>query len=116
MDGASTGAVRPYETQCRWFDGSSVRVQRPQNQNGIIGHVTYQGTAPIFATTKLSDMERFAKLSGIDPATGLAYDADAAMIYRRLKVYKFKTRMPKSASRVQYCPSCFAELVFAQAR
>ena len=109
-------AVLPYETQCRWFDGSSLRVQRPQNQNGVTGHVTYQGTAPIFVTTKLADMERFEKLSAIDAATGLAHDADASMIYRRLKVYKFHKRIPKAAARLKYCPSCFAQLVLSQAQ
>ena len=109
-------AVLPYETQCRWFDGSSLRVQRPQNQNGVAGHVTYQGTAPIFATTKLGDMARFEQLSQIDAETGLARDADASMIYRRLKVYKFYRRIPKSSSRVEYCPACFAQLLLSQAR
>ncbi len=109
-------AVLPFETQCRWFDGSTVRVQRPQNQNGVTGHVTYQGTAPIFATTKLVDMERFAKLSEIDAETGLAKDADASMIYRRLKVYKFHTRIPKASGKVKYCPACFAQLVLSQSR
>ena len=108
--------VLPFETQCRWFDGSVVRIQRPQNQNGVVGHVTYQGTAPIFATTKLADIARFEKLSEIDPATGLAKDADASMIYRRLKVYKFLTRIPKAAGKIKYCPACFAKLVLSQAQ
>ena len=98
------------------INGSSLRVQRPQNQSGVTGHVTYQGTAPIFATTKLADMDRFEKLSMIDAETGLARDADASMIYRRLKVYKFRTRIPKASSRVKYCPACFAQLVLSQAR
>lgn len=108
--------VLPFETQCRWFDGSAVRVQRPQNQNGVTGHVVYQGTAPIFATTKLADMERFEALSEIDPGTGLAKDADAAMLHRRLKVYKFHTRIPKAAGKIKYCPRCFAQLILSQAR
>ena len=111
-----TRTVLPYETQCRWFDGSSLRVQRPQNQNGVTGHVTYEGTAPIFATTKLGDMDRFAKLSEIDAATGVAKDADAAMIYRRLRVYRFTNRIPKADTRITYCPACFAQLIFSQAR
>ena len=106
--------VLPFETQCRWFDGSAVRVQRPQNQQGATGHVTYQGTAPIFVTTKLADMERFKKLSAIDPATGLALDADASMIYRRLKVYEFRKRITKAPGKIKYCPTCFAKLVLSQ--
>ena len=61
-------------------------------------------------------MRRFEKLSHIDAATGVAHDADAAMIFRRLKVYDFHTRMPKSSGRVTYCPACFAQLVLSQAR
>ena len=108
--------VLPFETQCRWFGGNTVRVQRSQNQTGVTGHVTYQGTAPIFVTTKLADMERFAKLSEIDPATGLAKDADAAMVFRRLKVYKFHTRISKATMKVKYCPACFSQLVLGQSR
>ena len=58
----------------------------------------------------------FEKLSMIDAETGLACDADAPMIYRRLKVYKFRTRIPKASSRVKYCPACFAQLVLSQAQ
>lgn len=110
-----TKAVLPFETQCRWFDGSPVRVQRPQNQNGVVGHVVYEGSAPIFATTKLADMERFADLAKVDPKTGHPQDADASMIYRRLKVYKFLVRVPKPSGKVTYCPACFARMVMAQA-
>ena len=82
-------AISPFETQRRWHDGSPVRVQRPQNQTGVAGHVVHEGSAPIFATTKLADMDRLAKLSEVDPGTGPPQDAEASMIYRRLKVYKF---------------------------
>ena len=108
-------AVLPFETQCRWFDGSPVRVQRPQNQNGVMGHVVYQGTAPIFMTTKLVDIQRLAKLSEVDTRTGLPKDTDASMVYRRLKVYEFHTRIDKpTGKRVKYCPACFAKLVLGQ--
>jgi hypothetical protein len=107
-------AVLPFETQCRWYDGSQVRVQRPQNQNGVTGHVVYKGTAPIFATTKLADMARLEKLSVVDPTTGLPQDAGASMIHRRLKVYKFNTRIAKPASKMIYCPACFAQLLLRQ--
>ena len=75
----------------------------------------YEGSAPIFATTKLADMERLAELSTVDPKTGHPQDADASMIYRRLKVYKFLVRVPKPSAKVKYCPACFAQMVMAQA-
>ena len=110
-----TKAILPFETQCRWFDGSPVRVQRPQNQNGVVGHVVYEGTAPIFATTKLADMDRLASLSKVDPVSGLPQDSDASMIYRRLKVHKFHVRLAKpSGKKIKYCPACFAQMVLAQ--
>ena len=76
----------------------------------------YQGTAPIFATTKLADMARLEKLSEIDRATGLPQDADASMIYRRLKVYKFNTRIAKPVSKIAYCPACFFAARFEPVR
>ena len=93
-----------------------MRVQRPQNHNGATGHVVYQGTAPIFVTTKLADMERLEKLSQVDATTGLAKDGDASMIYRRLKIYKFHTRIPKTPDTVKYCPACFSKLVLSQSQ
>ena len=108
-------SVLPFETQCRWYDGSLVCVQRPQNQTGVMGHVVYQGTAPIFATTKLADMNRLASLSEIDPVTGLAIDADASMLYRRLKVYKFHALLAKPTGQMKYCAACFAQLILSQA-
>ncbi len=48
--------VLPYATQCRWYDGSVVKVSQPQNRPWTVGHLTYKGGAPIFATTKLDDV------------------------------------------------------------
>ena len=108
-------AILPFETQCRWFDGSPVRVQRPQNQNGVTGHVVYQGTAPIFVTTKLCDIEHLAKLSEVDPSNGFPQDTDASIVYRRLKIYKFLARIDKPKGKnVKYCAACFAKLVLSQ--
>ena len=90
-------------------------MQRPQNQNGVTGHVVYKGTAPIFVTTKLCDIERLAKLSELDPASGLPKDTEASMVYRRLKVYKFHARILKpKGKKIKYCPACFAKLVLSQ--
>ena len=108
-------SVLPYATQCRWYDGSVLRVQRPQNQTGLTGHVVYRGSAPIFATTKLDDMERLEWLSTINPVTSVPYDTNASMCFRRLKVYKFRFRIPKPGRQIPYCPACFAKLVLSQA-
>ena len=79
-------ATLPYATQCRWYDGSHVTIQRPQNDPGAKGHVTYRGAAPIFATTKLDDMEKLEWLSDANPSTGTAYDVNASMAFRRMFV------------------------------
>ena len=61
-------------------------------------------------------MDRLAKLSEIDPGTGLPQDTEASMLYRRLKVYKFLVRVPKpSGKKIAYCPACFPQMVMAQA-
>jgi hypothetical protein len=44
----------------------------------------------------------------------LALDADASMIYRRLKVYEFRKRITKAPGKIKYCPTCFAKLVLSQ--
>ena len=108
-------SVLPYETQCRWYDGSVLRVQRPQNQTGLTGHVVYRGSAPIFATTKLDDIERLERLSAINPVTDAPHDTNASMCFRRLKVYKFRVRIQKPVKQIPYCPACFAQLVLSQA-
>ena len=93
----------PYASQCRWYDGSVLSIQRPQNQAGVTGHALYEGTAPIFATTKLDDMKRLQRLSALDPVTGDPYDTNASMCYRRLKVYEYHTRITKPATKIPYC-------------
>ena len=108
-------SVLPYATQCLWYDGSVLKVQRPQNQTGLMGHVSYRGTAPIFATTKFDDVDRMERLSAINPSTGAPYDTNASMCFRRLEVYKFRVRIDKPSRQIPYCPACFAKLVLSQA-
>ncbi len=105
--------VVSYAAQCLWYDGSIVPLARPQNIPGASGHYQYQGTAPIFVTTKLVDLQRLAFYAADDPQTGAPRDANASMMYRRLKVYSYKTRIPKPPKGVQikHCPHCFAELL-----
>ena len=107
-------AVLPYSLQCLWYDGSAVPVARPQNVPGAAGHLIYEGTAPIFATTKLQDLELLSEKAAPNPETGMPMDGDASMLLRRLKVYSFRHRAPKPQQSVPYCPTCFAKLVLAQ--
>ena len=109
-------SVLPYATQCRWYDGSTVRIPRPQNQAGITGHCVYQGTAPIFVTTKYDTIAKLERLSMWNPATGLPYDANASMCYRRLRVHVYHTRVVSPSCQIPFCTRCFAGLIFAQAR
>ena len=104
-------SVLTFATQCRWYDGSTVSVPRPQTQAGIAGHVSYRGTAPLFVTTKLDDIKRLERLSEIDPETDEPEDTNASMCLRRLKVYKFKKRIVKPTGEIKFCPQRFAEFV-----
>ena len=110
--GTSLGSLEyPLSTQCLLFDGGCVPVK---NVNGQSGHAKYTGTAPIFITTKLSDIDLLAARGYVDPVTGAPGNSDASMILRRLKVHAFRQRVQKPNQRVEYCPSCFARLVLAQ--
>ena len=107
-----------YADQCKWYDGSAVTIPLPQNRKGSgIGHSMYRGTAPIFVTTKLDDMEELQRAAAVNPATGRPADTDASMLWRRLKVYAYtarSTHMPPGR-RVPYCASWFANLVLGEA-
>ena len=59
--------VLSFATQCLWYDGSALPIVRPQNQPGVVGHMLYRGTAPIFATTKLDDLGRLQRFANEDP-------------------------------------------------
>jgi hypothetical protein len=104
-----------YATQCLWFDGSAVPIARPQNVAGSSGHMLYKGTAPIFITTKLADLEWLEKAGAVDPSTGVPNNADASMVLRRLKVYRFTVRVQKPSGTFPFCARCFATLVHTQA-
>ena len=107
--------VIDYATMCSWFEGSVVTITRPQNVAGAIGHDNYKGTAPIFITTKLEDLEWLAQRGSINPSTGSPYDADASMVYRRLKVHRFMHRVAK-ARQFSFLGHCFGQLVTTQSR
>eukprot|EP00973_Karenia_brevis_P028633 3948402-Karenia_brevis.AAC.1 len=46
-----------WSSMCLWFDGSAAPTGRPQNSSGVSGNMMYKGTAPIFITTKLADLQ-----------------------------------------------------------
>ena len=103
--------ILPWALQCLWYDGSTLPITRPQNQAGASGHLLYKGTAPIFVTCKLPDLDWLIYKAQTDPTTGLPYDAEASMILRRLKIYRFTKRVPKPPAKFEFCPTCFASLV-----
>ena len=104
-------SILSFALQCVWYDGSIVPIARPQNQPGKDGHYSYEGNAPIFVTTKRKDLLALQSWAADDPSTGVPWDADASMLWRRLKVYHFTTRIPKPAKDLKYCPCCFAQLL-----
>ena len=108
-------ATLPFATQCRWYDGSVLSIQRPQNQLCVTGHASYEGAAPLFATTKADDMKRLKRLSALDLVTGDPYDTKASTCFRRLKVYEYHNRITKPTAKIPYCARCFAQLVVSQA-
>ena len=75
----------------------------------------YKGSAPIFITTKLSDLTRLESQASINPYTDAPWDADASMLYRRLKFYKYTKKVPKPPARFMYCPRCVLNTLMAQA-
>ena len=104
-----------WATQCLWFDGSPVPHGRPQNIPGASGNGNYKGTAPIFITTKLPDLQRLEYEAQLNPATGQPWNADASMVWRRLKIYTFLHRVNKPAKKMDFCVRCFSQLLYNQA-
>ena len=104
-----------WSTLDTWFDGSPVPIGQPQNIPGVTGNITYKGTAPIFITTKLSDLENIDYWAQVNPATNEPWDAEASMLRRRMKLYVVHHKIPKSAQSIRYCKQCVAKLMFSQA-
>ena len=108
-------AVLSWASQCLLFDGSPVPVGTPKNVPGMVGNMLYKGTAPVFITTKMADLEWMQKYAEINPVTGSPWDAEASMICRRLKVYRFATRVAKPRKQITCCRRCFCQLLRSQA-
>ena len=60
-----------------------------------IDSIMYKGTAPVFITTKPVDLERLEKWSRFHPETQAPWATQAAMLYRRLKVYRISARVAR---------------------
>ena len=56
----------------------------------------------------------FGDVDPLRAALELPHDADASMLLRRLKVYRFMTRVPKPTRTVPYCGHCFSKLLLSQ--
>ena len=111
--------VLSFATQCRWFDGSAVAMAVPQNRTGMSGHIVYRGTAPIFVTTSLDDLQALREAA--EPRRGAPGSANASMLLRRLKVYEYTVsrgpggRPRAGARKVQFCARCFSRFVLMHA-
>ena len=64
----------------------------------------------------LSSCPMACVVAAIDARTGRPYDADASMLLRRLKIYRFTQRVRKPAQRFPFCACCFSRLVLQQGR
>jgi hypothetical protein len=109
-------SVLAYQTMCLWFDGSPLPISRPQNQAGVTGHTVYEGTAPIFLSTKLQDMQRMAAAAASTPFGPEPVDGEASMILRRLEVYVYRVRVTPPGKHIPTCPCCFARFILSRAR
>ena len=107
-------AILAYPEQMQWFEGSQLTISRPQNIPGTSGHITYEGTAPILVTTKLADLKLLEELAQDDPTTGQPKNAEASMMWRRLRVHHFCTKIPKPAATTPYCGRCFSKLMLSR--
>ncbi len=108
--------VVSFQSQMQWFDGSQLSISRPQNIPGTTGHITYEGTAPIFATSKKADFKNLEQLARDDPRTGEPLCAEASMMLRRVRVFEYGTRIAAPAGRTPFCGCCFAKLILSRGK
>ena len=92
-----------------WFEGKPVILSQPQNQAGSVGHTLYQGTAPIFITSKLKDLLPIQQAA--EWARRAGEPSAHTMLLRRLKVHALSasTSVPAGAS-IHECGVCFARM------
>ena len=86
--------------------GAAGRAPRPAHRATRNAH-----SAPRSVATKRANLLQLDSWALDRPDTGTPWDANASMIWRRLKVYHFKKRVPKPPTTLKACPRCFAELL-----
>ena len=75
----------------------------------------YKGAPPVFITKKLVDLDRLEKWSRLHPDKRAPWDTQAAMLYRRLKVYRINERVARPQRGIAARGRCFARLIKEQA-
>ena len=71
-------------------------------------HKLYQGTAPIFITTKEKHMKPL--IEEAQAAELLEQPSEASMLLRRLRLFNFSKKFKPNCS-VNPCPRCFARVI-----
>ena len=84
-----------------------------QGSLGGTARQTARAVAPPAAAA--ADLQRLEWYAQINPSTGAPWDANASMVNRRPKVYRFCHRVEKPRGQLPFCTRCFAELVTSQA-
>ena len=96
-------------TQLLWYEGKPFPLPRPQNSSQYLGHLLYQGTAPIFVTGKEKDMGPVIAQGQIALAQGVP--SEHTMLLRRLRIYSFTRPLPPTKQHIHECACCFAQLI-----
>ena len=103
-------------TQLLWYEGKAFPLPQPQN-SGTVGHVLYQGKAPVFATGKEKDLGPVLQKAAADAQSGAP--SEWTMLLRRLRVYSFCCRLPvrpAGAPKIPECACCFAQMCLQHGR
>ena len=106
-------SVLDMATQLLWFEGKPLTITMPQNQ-GIAGHQTYEGTAPIFITTK----EEYLRELVQSAQWAEAHDesSEATMLLRRLSLIHFTRKLPIAKGvHIPCCAACFSNMCMRHA-
>ena len=102
----------PLSVQLLWFEGKPFLISRPQTS--YIGHLLYQGSAPVFITTKAVHMHPYVEAAEAALAAGSM--CEETMLLRRLKLYHFCEKLPlPEGVVVPTCGACFAQMVLQYA-
>jgi hypothetical protein len=98
----------PRSTQLTWMEGKPVIITTPQNEGGKAGHRLYQGSAPIFITTKGRHIQPL--LEEAQAAELQDQPSEASMLLRRLRIFHFMKKITPDV-RIKPCPKCFSSFI-----